>query len=70
MYDYFTLEVLKKIADATAKKHIKKLKQIIIIAVKKTLLLILFEAEIPMRLFLWNGKKYYQYSGRILVYED
>lgn len=34
MYEYFTLEVEKNLSDATAKKHIKKVKQIIKMAVK------------------------------------
>lgn len=38
MYDYFTSEAPSTIADATAKKHIKKTKQIIKQAVKKNLI--------------------------------
>lgn len=38
MFDYFTAEAPKTIAEATAKKHIKKTKQIIRLAVKKNLI--------------------------------
>lgn len=50
MYDYFTLEAEKKIADATAKKHIKKLKQIIKIAVKRKII-----PENPIADFVCGG---------------
>ncbi|OJV50951.1 MAG: hypothetical protein BGO31_10820 [Bacteroidetes bacterium 43-16] len=50
MYDYLTLEAESKLADATAKKHIKKLKQIIKIAVKKKIIL-----ENPIADFVCGG---------------
>lgn len=50
MYDYLTLEAKKKLADATAKKHIKKLKQIIKIAVKKKII-----PENPIADFVCGG---------------
>ncbi|RKO69752.1 site-specific integrase [Sphingobacterium puteale] len=50
MYDYLTLEAKSKLADATAKKHIKKLKQIIKIAVKKKIIM-----ENPIADFVCGG---------------
>ena len=35
MYDYLTVDVLEPLADPTAKKHIKKVKQMIKAGVKK-----------------------------------
>jgi len=40
LYDYQTLEVDNPLSDATAKKHIKKIKQIIKIGVKKGIILV------------------------------
>ncbi len=50
MFEYLTLEAESKLADATAKKHIKKLKQILKIAVKKKIIL-----ENPIADFVCGG---------------
>lgn len=50
MYDYLTLDAESKLADATAKKHIKKLKQIIKIAVKRKII-----PENPIADFVCGG---------------
>ncbi|CDT07340.1 Integrase family protein [Sphingobacterium sp. PM2-P1-29] len=50
MYDYLTLDAKCKVVDATAKKHIKKLKQILKIAVKKKII-----SENPIADFVCGG---------------